>query len=197
MIGILLAAGFSRRFGAQDKLLQTLPDGRLMAIAAAQNLINALPNSVAVVRVDNQALAALLKNIGFKLVFCDTNATEMADSLVAAIRDIKPMPEAQTGCVIALADMPFMQTATIQKVAQTLQNGADIVLPIYQQQRGHPVGFAAKYYDELLKVKGDEGARSVVKRYADRVTLVDCNDAGILQDIDTQADLIKISANLS
>ena len=64
MIGILLAAGFSRRFGVADKLLQPLPDGRLIAMAAAENLIQAIPTCVAVVRAENKVLAQLLVNDG-------------------------------------------------------------------------------------------------------------------------------------
>jgi len=195
MVGILLAAGFSRRFGLENKLLQALPDGRFMAAAAAQNLISGLPTSVAVLRADNLQLAALLENIGFHIVFCDANATEMSDSLATAIHHIQALPEAQTGCVIALADMPFIQTTTIERVAQSLQNGADIVIPTYQQQRGHPVGFAVKFYNDLMKITGDEGARGVVKHNLEHVTFLDCNDIGILQDIDTPNDLDNITAN--
>lgn len=66
MIGILLAAGFSRRFGIADKLLQILPDGRPMAVAAAENLIKAIPLTIAVLRPDNKGLAELLENTGLK-----------------------------------------------------------------------------------------------------------------------------------
>jgi molybdenum cofactor cytidylyltransferase len=41
----------------------------------------------------------------------------------------------------------------------------------------------------LLQITGDEGARAVIQRHANEVRLVDCEDPGILSDIDTQADL--------
>ena len=85
MVGILLAAGFSRRFGAADKLLQTLPDGRPIALAAAENLIKAIPLTIAVLRPENTALANLLENAGLKIVFCGSQETEMAHILSAAV----------------------------------------------------------------------------------------------------------------
>ena len=196
MIGILLAAGFSKRFGAEDKLVQTLPDGRIMAVAAAKNMLVALPSCIAVVRDGNFPLADMLSTIGCQVVFCDASATEMAQSLTTAVHAINALPfekSLHTGCIIALADMPFIQPETIRLVANTLQTNGHVVMPTYQGRRGHPVGFSADYFPELLEVTGDEGARAVVQRHQDRVTLVACDDAGILQDIDTKAALQALS----
>jgi molybdenum cofactor cytidylyltransferase len=189
MIGILLAAGFSRRFGAADKLLQVLADGRPIALVAAENLIKAIPLTIAVVRPDNTALAVLLENAGLKVTFCDAQETEMADSLSAAIRFAAQFNECSVGFVIALADMPYIKTHTIEAIAHTLNAGAAIVAPVYQGKRGHPVGFNAKFRNELEQRTGDEGARSILKRHADQIMLLECNDPGILADIDTQEDL--------
>ena len=189
MIGILLAAGFSRRFGADDKLLQTLSDGRQMAVAAAENMIKAIPLTIAVLRPDNKELAALLENAGLKIVFCDAQKTEMADSLSAAIRYAAQFDESRAGFVIALADMPYIKPDTIKAIAHELNAGASIAAPAYQNKRGHPVGFSAKFRHELEQLTGDEGARAILKRYADQIKLLECNDPGILADIDTPEDL--------
>jgi molybdenum cofactor cytidylyltransferase len=191
MIGILLAAGFSRRFGSSDKLLQALPDGRPIAVASAQNLIEAMPTSVAVVRAENTQLAELLLTAGFNVVSCEEDKQEMADSLAMAIRFSSKFEAAKDGFVVALADMPYIQAATISVVAKQLINSANhsIVIPTYDGQRGHPVGFAAKYRSELENLHGDEGARAIIKRYPDAIYMLPCKDAGILADIDTPADV--------
>ena len=194
MIGILLAAGFSRRFGPSNKLLQTLPDGRQIGLAAAENLIQAVPLSIAVLRPDNKELAELLQNAGLEIVFC--HAQEMADSLSTAIRYSANFADTSAnktsaGYVIALADMPYINPLTISTVAQEISAGAAIAVPTYQGQRGHPVGFSAKFRSELEQLSGDEGARSILKRHADEIKLLTCDDAGILADIDTPADLAK------
>jgi molybdenum cofactor cytidylyltransferase len=189
MLGILLSAGFSRRFGADDKLLQPLPDGRPIALTAAEHLIEAIPECVAVLRPENKVLANLLINAGLKVIFCDENAQEMADSLVTAIRHSANVEVANNGFVIALADMPYIQSETIREVANKVSNGASIVIPTYQNQRGHPVGFAAKFRHELESLQGDEGARSIIKRYPNEIHLLPTDHAGVLADIDTPADL--------
>lgn len=192
MIGILLAAGFSRRFGAADKLLQILPDGRPIAVAAAENLIKAIPLTIAVLRPENTALANLLKNAGLKIVFCDTQETEMADSLSAAVRYSAQFSESSVGFVIALADMPYIKPDTIEAIAHATNAGAAIVAPVYQGKRGHPVGFCAKFRNELEQLTGDEGARAILKRHADQIELLECNDPGVLADIDTPQDLTTL-----
>ncbi len=189
MIGILLAAGFSRRFGTANKLLHNLPDGRAIAIAAAEHLITALPVSVAVVRADNTILSDALKALGFHVVYCDANASLMADSLVMAVQYASTLSLTTKGYVIALADMPYIAPTTIQAVANQLSHVGGIVIPTFEGKRGHPVGFSANYHDDLLRLSGDEGAKSIVKTHADAVTLLACEDAGILADIDTLADL--------
>ncbi len=189
MLGILLSAGFSRRFGAHDKLLQPLPDGRPIALASAEHLIEAIPECIAVLRPENKALAKLLINAGLKVTFCNKNQQEMADSLVTAIRYSVNVEAANNGFVIALADMPYIQPETIRAVANKLGNSASIVIPTYQNQRGHPVGFSAKFRHELENLEGDEGARSIIKRYPNEIYLLQTGDAGILADIDTPADL--------
>ena len=189
MVGILLAAGFSLRFGSTDKLLQRLPDGRPIALASAENLIKSIPISIAVLRPENKALAELMLNAGLKIVLCSENDEEMADSLATGVRFSANFEAANNGFVIALADMPYIKTETIIAVANKVADGASIVIPIYQNQRGHPVGFSAKFRGDLENLQGDEGARSIIKRYADELELLPTDDSGILVDIDTPNDL--------
>ena len=189
MVGILLAAGFSRRFGTIDKLLQRLPDGRPIALAAAESLVKVLPTSIAVVRPENKVLAELLLNAGLKIVCCSDAPQEMADSLTTAIRFSAQVEVSNDGFVIALADMPYIQPATISMVANKLSNGASIVIPTFEGQRGHPVAFSAKFRHALENLHGDEGARAIIKQHPNDVELITSMDSGILADIDTPADL--------
>lgn len=189
MIGVLLAAGFSRRFGADDKLLQPLADGRSIGLAAAENLIKAIPLAVAVLRPENVVLAQALQNIGLKIVYCHKTDAGMGGSISAAIGYASQFPESNGGFVIALADMPDIRPDTIKAIANQLQAGAAIVAPVFQGQRGHPVAFAEKFGPALIGLTGDEGARSILKQHAQEIHLLPCEDAGILADIDTPADL--------
>ena len=54
-------------------------------------------------------------------------------------------------------------------------------------RRGHPVGFSAELFSELLSLTGDEGARRLLARYP--AVGIEVDDPGALMDIDTLADL--------
>lgn len=189
MVGILLAAGYSRRFGATNKLLHCLPDGTPIALAAAKHLIKAIPLTIAVIRPENKTLATLLQSAGLKVLFCSDQDQEMADSLSAAVRFSANFRASSEGFIIALADMPYINPLTIIAVATKLSDVASIVVPTYHGQRGHPVGFSAKFCHELENLHGDEGARSILKRYPSEIHMLECDDAGIIADIDLPADL--------
>lgn len=188
VVGLLLAGGFSRRFGTQNKLLQPLADGQLMALRAAQALIQALPNSVAVIRANASPLAGQLVSLGFKVVTCEEQHQQMADSLKLGVVTAQTHFPHLSGLVIALADMPYIQPTTIARVAQALTQ-TQVVQPMYQGQPGHPVGFGRDLIPELLRVEGDQGAREVLRAHQAEILRFECQDAGILKDIDTPADL--------
>ncbi|MDZ4097971.1 MAG: NTP transferase domain-containing protein, partial [Methylophilaceae bacterium] len=145
VIGILLAAGHSRRFGSQNKLIQPLSDGGLLALSSASGLLEVLPNSLAVVRSDAIELTAKLANLGMNTIACEDNEQLMADSLVAGIRFASSFYPQSHGYIVALADMPFVQAATIRQIDMRLLQGAGIVVPRHQGQRGNPVGFSTKF----------------------------------------------------
>jgi molybdenum cofactor cytidylyltransferase len=182
--GILLAAGAAKRFGG-GKLLHPLADGTPLGVASARNLLAALPDVVAVVRPGDDALAAALRAAGCEVAVCADAIHGMGNSLahaVAARRDAG-------GWVIALADMPSLRPATIAAVARAIEGGAALAAPAYQGRRGHPVGIANRFRDDLLKLDGDAGARDIVAAHQDEIVLLDGDDAGVLLDIDRREDL--------
>lgn len=159
-----------------------------MAWQAARNLITALPHSIAVIREAASSLADDLQAMGFQLVCCQHTHLQMSDSLKLGIQTAQQQPIPLRGVVIALADMPYIQPATIAAVAAQLTE-ARIVQPVFEGQPGHPVGFAADLFPALLQIEGDQGARTVVQAHQQEVMRWACEDAGILKDIDTPQDL--------
>lgn len=187
-VGLLLAGGFSRRFGPYNKLTQRLPDGEMIGIRAAKTLIGALPESIAVVREPELAFTENLVALGYRVVICEPAHERMADSLKLGIVSAQAAFPHLSGLVIALADMPFIQGETIRQVAAGLAR-ADIVQPVMQGQSGHPVGFSSHLIPELMTIEGDQGAREVLRAHQAKILRLECQDPGILKDIDTPADL--------
>ena len=187
--GVLLAAGYSTRFGS-NKLLHPLPAGSQdagvpIALAAARRFVDALPDPVAVIRPRAQKLGKILRDAGCNTVVCRNAAEGMGVSLAEGVRAAADAH----GWVIALADMPYLRPDTIRVIAKALSEGAAIAAPAYRGERGHPVGFARRFLDELTALRGDAGARELIKKHPDWITLYDVDDPGVLRDVDEPSDL--------
>ena len=182
--GILLAAGASQRFGA-DKLAQILPEGEPVAVRACRNLLAGCDEVLAVVRPGSEALASRLHAEGAQVRVCADAGLGMGASLAFGIQ---ATPDA-SGWLITLADMPWVAPETIVKIADALRLGALIAAPCRQGRRGHPVGFARVLGEELMALTGDAGAKSVIQAHLAQLRIIDCDDPGILRDIDKPEDL--------
>ena len=184
IVGILLAAGGSTRFGG-DKLVSPLPNGISIAVAAARNLGSALTRTIVVVRPGHDRLEALLTGAGCELVVNDRPESGMGSSLAAGVRASRNAG----GWLIALADMPWVSTQTIRQLKFRLEIGASIVAPVYGGKRGHPVGFSAEWGDRLGGLNGRFGARSLIDAAGDALELLETGDAGVVRDVDYPSDV--------
>ena len=183
---IVLAAGSGSRFTAGSHKLAA-PFGEQSVLATT--LRHAIASNLHVVVVTTEPFA------------------ELARSSVAA-RDVVLVPEVGSGqpglgmghsisagvsarphaggWLVLPGDMPLVQPSTLQAVARQLDQHS-VVYAQHRGKRGHPVGFAAELYSELVALSGDEGARRLVARYP--AFGVELDDPGILIDIDTSDDL--------
>ena len=192
---IVLAAGRGSRFRA-----------------SAGDNVGSMPHKLAAPLGDDTVLGTTLQHAiesGLPMVVVTTPPLfDLARSSVAA-RDIVVLPEVGEGAdaelgmgrsiaagvhakpraegwLVLPGDMPLVRPQTLRAVARQLAQHP-IAFAQHHGRRGHPVGFASELYSELIDLRGDEGARRLVARYPSWA--VDCDDAGILVDIDTVLDL--------
>jgi molybdenum cofactor cytidylyltransferase len=184
IVGLLLAAGSATRFGS-DKLLHHLPHGVPIAVQAARHLHSVIPVIHAVVKPGADDLALLLKNEGCHVAVCERAAEGMGASLACAAR----AAGRADAYLVALADMPFVRTSSIAAVRDALTAGAPLAAPYWRAKRGHPVGISGGFYDQLVALGGDEGAKSILQANPERLLKVPVGDPGAIRDIDTPGDL--------
>ena len=97
--------------------------------------------------------------------------------------------------IIALGDQPFVRPPTIDKLVATYEKTrARIVIPTFRGARGNPVLFDKSVFPQIAGIRGDTGAKSVVRRNAADVLEVEVPDRGVLVDIDTPSDLGRRTA---
>lgn len=184
IVGILLAAGNSRRFGA-DKRLHPLADGTPMALASARNLAAVCARTIVVIRPGDTVLASLLAEEGLEIVVCAEAEQGMGHSLasgVAAAADA-------AGWLVTLADMPYIQPVSYHAVLDAMQGGAALARPIHDGHPGHPVAFGAVHLDKLLALTGDQGGKAILEANPAAQMLCPVDDHGVLKDVDVPAQI--------
>lgn len=184
IVGILLAAGQSRRFGSDKRLYTPSGEQQPMLFSCFQALSSVVETWV-ILHPGDEALAETLSEQGARTLICAEADQGMGHSLAAGV---KATSEAK-GWLVALADMPWIAPETCQTVVNAIENGSSIARPAVDGKAGHPVGFAAKWFAELSALSGDAGARYLIREHQSEVTFCPVSDDSIHRDIDTLQDL--------
>lgn len=187
---IVLAAGTGSRFGAPGhKLTQRLGPSTVLGSTLRHAIASHLP--VVVVTTDALADTACKHVASRDVVVLPDVGTPGPQPLgmgFSIATGVAARPDAP-GWLVLPGDMPLVQAKTLQAVAAALDHHP-VVHAQHRGRRGHPVGFSAELYSELVTLSGDEGARRLVARYPAHGLEVD--DAGVLVDVDTEADLERV-----
>lgn len=199
---IILGAGTSSRMG-EHKLLLPL-GGRPLIVwsVAAACASQARPVVVALGRAAEEArdaLAAALPDAPYAVVVNQRFAQGMGTSLALAVASL---PAEVTGALILLGDQPFMPTAAIEAMLAAARAQPErIAMGAYGgasgRRRGHPVYLPRRVFGELLALSGDEGARAIIARAGDDLTLIPIADERALLDVDTLEDYRRAQALLA
>ena len=181
---LILAAGASRRFGA-DKRLHELGGKPLLAHTLAR--YREVFEQVGVtLRPGEEEVERLATAAGALPITAPDAHLGQGRSLahgVAALAD-------SDGLVVGLGDMPFVQADTLRAIANALVQGpAQVIRPQCNGRPGNPIGFAPPVFDALTRIRGDQGARDLLRSRPDLVEYVELADTGVLRDVDRMDDL--------
>ena len=185
---VVPAAGRGSRFGGpRHKLEQPFDGGTVLGTT----LRHAIQTQLPVIVVTTAALAPLVgQQVAVRdiLVLSDGEAARgMGYTIAAGVAERSGAP----GWLVLPGDMPLVRPGTLLAVATAMEQHP-VVYAQFKGRRGHPVGFSAELYSELILLDNDDGARRVVARYPAHGQEVD--DPGVLMDVDTPADLATLQA---
>ena len=183
---VMLAAGNSRRFGA-DKRRYVLGTQPMLQQSLATPLLLNLPTWLVLKPADKNCLPELLADwrthAGLSVVYAQEAAKGMGHTLAYGVSQLT----AVDGVLVFLADMPWIQARTVEQLMAHFAPGK-IIVPRYSGRTGHPVLFASHWFDDLQDLRGDRGARDIIRNNADQVVFVDVDDEGVVRDMDRPAD---------
>ena len=184
--GLLLAAGRSRRFGA-DKLCAKL-DGKAVIRWSVATLAP-LDEVYVVIPPGADAVTQALSRLDVRFVVNLGRDEGMASSIRAGVAALS---DEVAAVVIALADQPRASERVTRALCDRWREGnTDAVVPVYRDGRGHPVLFGRACFDALLALRGDVGARAVLDALGARVAFMDVAEA-MPADVDTPDALLAL-----
>jgi len=180
---VILAAGQGKRMGQQTK--QLLPWGRSTVLG--QTIANvqqtAVHNHLVITGHEAEAVNHIAQAAGVQTVHNPDFATgEMISSLQTAVR---ALDESVTAVLVVLADQPMIESQTMDLLLEAYWQGhSDLIAPVFAGKRGNPVLIGRRYFDELLALPPTDAPRTLLRRHADKLHLVEVPTDAILRDLD-------------
>ena len=187
---VILAAGNSSRLGEPKQLLQFKNKSLIRHVTDAA--MDAIGSPVIIVSGSNdKQIADELTSLSVHLAHNSNWQEGMASSIRIGVNELVKLNSATKGVILAVSDQPFVTSQLFRDLIEKAEsNENSIIACSYEDTLGTPVLFSEKYFDSLLTLNGTEGAKKLLKRFANDVVSIPFPKGGV--DIDTKEDYQKL-----
>ena len=183
---IILAAGESSRLGNIKQLLPFQGKTLLQHVIDEATKAGAQP-IVVIIGANATKIAASIADSKVNILVNENWQEGMASGIVAGVHNIVSLDDSIKKIIVAVCDQPFVTSALLEQLDQMQsKSGKSIIACAYADTIGTPVLFTTKYFNQLLSLKGDEGAKKILINNKEDLATVDFPKGEI--DIDTQKD---------
>ncbi|KRB59786.1 NTP transferase domain-containing protein [Flavobacterium sp. Root186] len=187
---IILAAGNSSRLGRPKQLVE-YKESTLLKNTISEAL--KVPNSfvIVVTGANHNEVEKQLNAAEINICFNSEWKNGMLSSIVKGLNELLLLKPDCDECIFAVCDQPFVTSLIFENlISESHKTGKGIIASAYSETLGTPVLFHKKYFNELLELSGQEGAKKIIKKYLDDVYSVPFEKGNI--DIDTEEDYNKL-----
>jgi molybdenum cofactor cytidylyltransferase len=186
---IVLAAGPSDRFGAENKLLANIGGDALIRVVVRAVVGAGIADVVVVTGSEEERIAAALDALPLRYAHNANWETGMGTSIAAGIA---ALPAQCEGAFVVPGDMPRLTSALFLRLAAAFDESGRraIVFPANAAgEQRNPVLWPKRFFPELMTLSGPKGAKALLEARSSECLAVPVEDAGIFEDIDTQEEL--------
>ena len=185
--GILLAAGQSRRLKNENKLIKIFNDKPLIhhALNSAKN--SKIKKIIIVLGYQFKEVKKKIKK-NKKIIFVHNKNYKngMSSSIKSGLKKISKKDK---GFIILQSDMPFVKTSDINKIYNSLIRKKYLVHALkYKNRIGNPIGFDISILNKFKKIKGNIGAKYMVKRLKNSTNFIKVSSEKVFKDFDRASD---------
>ena len=194
---VLLAAVMSTRMG-EPKLLAQVKGRTVFEITLANHVASSLDVVCAVVAGWIEGLRSIAERqwppgVAFVEV---ARPCPMSESLKRGWRWLVESHEPDA-VMISLGDQPLVRAQTIDRLIEAYRaSGLPICAPVYKGSRGHPVIISTEFDQDVMRIEGDEGAKSILEANHDRIETVEVESDEVVTDLDTLETLSALRKRL-
>jgi len=183
---IILAAGNASRFGSIKQLLHF--NNKTLLQHVIDEAVNSGAEPVVVVTGANAGeIRKNINNARVEIVYNENWQQGMASGIAEGVRKLITLNNDIENIIIVVCDQPFVTATLFRQLYQRQNEGTEhIIASAYADTIGTPALFTQKYFDALLGLTGEEGAKKIIKANTDDVAAIDFPQGAI--DIDTEKD---------
>ena len=182
----VLAAGQSTRMGRDNKLLSSLK-GKTLLQHVLHSIQDSGINDICVITGhESEQVSESISKFNVNIIHNKNYLTGLSTSIGLGVDNLSKQTD---GVLICLGDMPFISATTIKKIIAAFKSNDDIVVPTFCGQDGNPLLWSRSYFAKLKNLKGDRGAKYILKEYPQHVHRVDVDNIGIVLDVDDTSTL--------
>ena len=184
---ILLAAGQSKRIRGENKLLKKYK-GKILINHILKSLIKSKVNKIIVVLGHENRKIKKVTLKSKKITFLiNSNYTKGISSSIKC--GLKKISKKNEGFLIAHADMPLVSKTLLNALCSALKNkNEEIFIPVYKKRIGNPLAFKYSMIKSLKRIKGDRGAKKLIRSNKSKIKLMKMKSKSILIDFDQLKD---------
>jgi len=186
---ILMASGFSERFGGQNKLLVNFR-GKPLARYTLELAAGIGFSGGIFFTASSREVAALASDLNAVRVLENTAPEKgLRESVRLGVEAAGTEPEYY---LFFPCDQPFLDAATVRLILEARESGR-IVEPRYGDRPGNPCLFSSAFRKELLSLNEGETPRLIKTRHPQALRGVEIANPLALEDIDDEETLMRLS----
>jgi len=181
----VLAAGESKRMG-QPKMLLPFGEKTIIENVISAALETKIERVLVVLGAKQEIILNKIRGLPVRTVFNPSFQQGMLSSVQVGF---KALPQDALAALVLLGDQPSVSPSVIDRIREAyLTSEKSIVVPTFQNQRGHPVLISTKFRDDIQALSPNIGLRQLLRDHPEEILEVPIEDEHVLQDIDNVED---------
>ena len=184
---ILLAAGQSKRLKSENKLIKLYRKEHLINHSLKSLLKSKVNKVIIVLGYQGKKIKKIIKKNKKNIFVYNKNFSKgMASSIKVGLKKVSLKDK---GFIIVQSDMPFIKTSDINKIFDSIKKGKHLVHALsFKNKIGNPIGFDISTINKFKKIKGDVGAKFLVKKLKKNTNFINVKSNKIFKDFDLSRD---------